>query len=464
MDFEVIFQLERIQLVEKDKPRIAIIALTPLFERSWIETNVLQSVSEHFDIQLFNTYQISSAYQSESIQHLFSFRERKIALIVMTIAWITFRKKSPTFMFRLKRFYMSDFLWIQSKLELRQRFTHLYLQTHNFLKLILTNKRTIWWLIPFKKNIFKLIKYFIIPNKKIANTFKDFEVVIIHSGGNEIFVPLICRSMRKAKIKTFMTVENWDNLTSKQILFEKPDYVSVIGAVDIHNAIEIHNLERQQIYPIGLPKFDFLRDFIRKDGEDYDVLNLLYIGVHLPHDEVGLLNKLYKELEGSDIRFKLRYRPHPSPADKLSFENLDSRIETIKLFQNGNSGGLPSLNENYLNGIMEADLVIGPLTTLILECMHLRIPCFIDATDDNIHRTTSSRSIQNYLHLKDFYNEFKEDSFVTISGGVELIKRFDLAKSRAKTYRRLDIFGSPMSSSFAERFTESVQEIIGIKD
>lgn len=449
--------------MEKDKPRIAIIALTPLFERSWIETNVLQSVSDHFDVQLFNTYQINSDNRPESIQYLFSYRERKIALILTTIAWITYRKKSPTFMFRLKRFYMSDFLWIQSKLEMRQRFIHLCRQACNFLKLILTNKRTIWWLIPFKKIIFKLAKYSIRPNKTIINTFKNFEIVIIHSGGNEIFVPLLCRSMRQARIKTFLTVENWDNLTSKQILFEKPDYVSVIGAVDVNNAMEIHNLERQQVYPIGLPKFDYLRGFIRQDTESYDVLNLLYVGVHLPHDEVGLLNKLYKELEGSDLKFKLRYRPHPSPAVKLSFENLDSRIETIKPFQNGNSGGLPSLNENYLNGIMEADLVIGPLTTLILECMHLRIPCFIDATDDNIHRTTSSRSIQNYLHLKDFYNEFKEESFVTISDGVKLIKRFDLAKFRARTYGKLDIFGSPMSSSFADRFIESVEEMIRFK-
>jgi len=444
----------------KDKPSIAIIALTPLFERSWIETNVLQSVSEHFDVQLFSTYQSNSPDLSESIQNLFSFRERKIALIIMTIAWITFRKNSPTFVFRLKRFYMSDFLWIQKNLKLRQRCIHYYLQIHSFLKLILTNKRTIWWLMPFKKIIFKFIKRLIRPNKKIINAFKDFDLVIMHSGGNEIFVPLICRSMRQAKIKTFLTIENWDNLTSKQILFEKPDFVSVIGAVDVNNAMKIHGLEKRQIYPIGLPKFDYLRGFTRQDDERYNVLNLLYLGVHLPHDEVGLLNKLYKKLEESDLKFKLLYRPHPSPAAKLSFESLDSRIEIINALQSGNSGGLPSLNDNYLNGITEADLVIGPLTTLTLECMHLRIPCFIDATDDDIHRTTSSRSIRNYLHLSNFYSEFKEDSFTNISEAVRLVKGFDLAKLRVRNYHNLEVFLPSMSTSFAERFTDSVRKII----
>ena len=64
-----------------------------------------------------------------------------------------------------------------------------------------------------------------------------------------------------------------------------------------------------------------------------------------------------------------------------------------------------------MSDVLDADVVIGPPTTFLLETMLIGIPTLIDLTNDGIHRTTSSNSAKKYLHIKQFVSMLDKITF-----------------------------------------------------
>lgn len=359
----------------------------------------------------------------------------------------------------MKRYYFSDYNWWQKDLRFFPKIKYLLSQIVRFIKIVARNRVSFWFFSPIKKLSFNLFQRLIYTNHRIVKLFSKFDLVIIHSASNEVFAPIIINSLRKSGIKTLMTIENWDNLTSKQVLFERPNYVTVMGQVDHKHAMSIHGFKEYEVFPIGLPKFEFLKDYKREIGSKFNKLNLLYIGFHLPHDEIGLLNQLYEELNKRGIEFNLQYRPHPNARKRLTEGNLNGDIYIVDTLELDSDSGLPLLNESYLQDILKADLVLGPPTTLIVECMLLNIPCLLDVTSDSRHRTTSGEAVKKYLHLQDFYNKFKFLSFTNVLECTDFISDFDGTKIRSVAYSELDNFVSPNNLDYASRFLNAIYKI-----
>ena len=443
----------------KKKPRIAIIGLGPLFERSWVETGILEKLREQLDLQVFLSYPNKTMSQSIDIQKYFGSREKKIVSILRNVAWITYRKKSPSFQFWIKRYYFSDYNWRQKEFSFYLQVKFFVNQLIRLLKIVISNKVSIWFLLPFKKIGFKVLVRLIVQNNKIIELFSDFDLVIIHSASNEVYAPLITHSLNKAGVKSLMTIENWDNLTSKQILFEKPEFVTVMGPADVKNARIIHGFDDSQIFPIGLPKFDFLRDYKRKPEALNTELVLLYIGFHLPHDEITFLNQLYDLLCTQEIQFTIHYRPHPNARKRIAGSNLNKNITIVDSLEIDVDSGLPTLNASYLQDILKADLVIGPPTTLIIECMILNVPCILDVTIDSRHRTTSGKSVENYLHLQDFLSEFQYLAFHNVWDCIRMIKEFNFKRTRFRIYPGLDKFVSQGDVDFSTKLLDAINKI-----
>ena len=55
----------------KTKLNVAIIGLSPLFERSWVDTKILDELSKSIDIEVFLTYKRKTNYPSTEIQNFF---------------------------------------------------------------------------------------------------------------------------------------------------------------------------------------------------------------------------------------------------------------------------------------------------------------------------------------------------------------------------------------------------------
>jgi spore coat polysaccharide biosynthesis predicted glycosyltransferase SpsG len=63
--------------------------------------------------------------------------------------------------------------------------------------------------------------------------------------------------------------------------------------------------------------------------------------------------------------------------------------------------GLPHMDDEFINALTEADVVVGAPTTLMLEAMLVGRPCVLDITSDKFHRTTAGNAAQRYTHMRD---------------------------------------------------------------
>jgi len=432
------------------KMNVAVIGLSNLFHRSWIDTGLISEMGALVNLTVYEAGSAEINSDSKSLNSFFTKKELKLVSILRNLAWITYRKKSPSFSFWLERYYFSDFKWVIRSFPFKLRMKHFLRMIWRMLQIIKTNRVSIWFVFPLKKTLFKLILNSLKPNRRIRNELSYFDLVIIHSSTNETQIPIICRSLAGLKTKTLISIENWDNLTSKQVLFVKPDFVTVMGEIDHQNAMSIHDFDSSQILPIGLPKFEILKSCSREDYELAKTINILYVGFHLPHDEVEILNLMLEILSSLETEFiyTISYRPHPNARNRLNSKKLNPRISVLDGYHRNTTNGLPALDENYLLDVLSADLVIGPPTTLIVEAMLLQTPCLIDLLDDKIHRTTSQNSSKRYLHLKQFTDEFDYLTFKSIDQFIAKILDFENAAARMCKYPALKNFAKLSNQSY----------------
>ena len=390
------------------------------FERSWIDTGIFEQLSKYFDITLFTCFENKYHQPNLILKNYISSTTRKKTEILKTLAWITYRNNSSSFKFAIKRIYFSDMYWYQKNFRKIPRMNFFVKQVLLYFKKIKSNKLTWFFLIPFKKSIFTLLVRQFKPDPIIKSLMSNFDIVILHSCMMEPELPIILKSIDCQKSLSFLVLENWDNLTSKQILWIKPDYVGVMGQVDKENVIKIHGFDEKKVFPISLPKFDSLRHFDYKQKSHKEEKTLLYVGFSLPHNEINLLNALNNRLKNSDLRFNILYRPHPAAKPRLLQEALHPAIEIVQLEK---KSSLYRLDHLYMADVLKSNLVIGAPTTFMLEVIKLGVPFYIDITDDQVHRTTSSHSSKNYLHMQQFVSAFNKYVFSDIDSLIDLMKK-----------------------------------------
>ena len=62
---------------------------------------------------------------------------------------------------------------------------------------------------------------------------------------------------------------------------------------------------------------------------------------------------------------------------------------------------MPDMDEEFLNAILQADVVVGAPTTLILEALAIHKKCVLDLTNDGFHRTSAGNSASWHTHMLD---------------------------------------------------------------
>ena len=228
-------------------------------------------------------------------------------------------------------------------------------------------------------------------------------VVIPSQGGAEWDLPALIRNCKRFGVLSVLSIDNWDNLTSKQVLRFKPDFVTVMGPRAVDQAISIHGLRKANVLPIGLPRFDTYRKSSKsvnssKSGNDFFRIN--YLGFSLPYNEISVLNKLVSDLKKyENPPIEISYRPHPARKDRRVEATPDANVVILQR-PTSDHYAIPSPKE-YANQVMDYDLLIASPTTMAIETMALGKPCIIDATHDGIHRTSAGNAFDNYMHMQD---------------------------------------------------------------
>jgi len=230
-------------------------------------------------------------------------------------------------------------------------------------------------------------------------------VIVPSQGGSEWEVPEILRNCRRVGVLSVLSIDNWDNLTSKQVLRFRPDFLTVMGKTAVNQAVEIHGVRKESVLPVGLPRFDVYRAIEtrrRNFVTQQNVFRINYLGFSIPYDEIQLLNRLvddFKNQNGPSI--ELHYRPHPARKTRFFEAAPDARIIRPKFSDASyHNQSIPDPS-SYIENMNSFDLIIATPTTMAIEAMALGIPCVIDATNDGIHRTSPGNAFDNYLHMQD---------------------------------------------------------------
>ena len=255
------------------------------------------------------------------------------------------------------------------------------------------------------------------------------DIVIAPSGGTDTLVSDAIASGRQLGIPTLVLVQNWDNLSSKGAFPLKPDYLGVWGEQSAEQAERIHEIPRDRVRPLGAPQFEaYFKHRAGSTASYFPFRYVLFAGCFAPFDERDALVRLDRAIEDGGLDVKVVYRPHPhrearlvdDRVDQAAFRHVVLDPQLVPAYRAHWEGmdrhakpPLPALD--YYPSLFEhAELVICPLSTMLVEAAIFERRVIVIAYDDGIHPNSPATVVQ--------YDHF---------GGLDRIDGFTLVREAA---------------------------------
>lgn len=431
----------------ESKLKIALI-FTEDLTTSWIQTGIIPRLNQYqADITVFAPDKLSNITGVDNQE--IDFLSLTLPASTKGHKWLRAnivmnRRRSSSFLFRLKRLRFGDYSPRGSGLSgLPQKLRKLLYSGYRFIIYAIEERDILLCYLPILRGLY----FDWIGKKFLREDFRDdltellqFDMVIFPSRAVDHWTYALIRDCKRMKIFTVLAIENWDNLTSKTLLIEPPDIVLAPGASIISQASAINQLPSERFISAGLPRFNIYRNsqqhkVLQTQASNPNKLNILYLGFSVPYLEKETLNKIRLLLQESKYSqsMTIRYRPHPRREKRMKKEiALSSEIDTREASDGQDyTRGLTTVDEGYIQEILWADIVLATPTTMALESMLLNRRTLIDVCDDGFHRTSPSHAIKNYLHLSDLYRVKGLEFFATPESAVELIQNH---KHREQSY------------------------------
>lgn len=209
------------------------------------------------------------------------------------------------------------------------------------------------------------------------------------------------------RLTSFIIQSGWDNLSSKGILFHKPDFVGVWGPQSRKHAVSIQGVEEKETVLLGAPHYEALRydpevrASIRKSyGIEDNRKLILFGGSFRQFDETTALRRIEEEIDRRGWNVTVLYRPHPYRLDRaeegdffetqwkhvIFDEEMRDRYRASKKEAGYIKRERPLYSMSYLAGVLAAvDAVISPMSTLLIEAMIMGRPTLAIAYSDAHH-------------------------------------------------------------------------------
>lgn len=392
--------------------KVALVLLNPQYIRSWIDNGLIDELIEDNEIEVTifapqHVIERISEYTNVEKVLIDSIEPSFASTHLVAMNWIEKRKRSATFQFALKRTFCTDYKVIVFERGISDSLK----QAKKNLKTILFNVSKKRLVIIYLFKPMRLIRRLLSRRLGMQQFLPEaivserFDWLFIPCNAIDEIITDYLSSAKKLGLKTLIAIDNWDNLTSKSVFVEQPDFLTVMGERCVEHAVDIHSIERFKVLPFGLPRFDAYRNGVlsnRKSKLD-STIEVLYAGFSLPHAEIAVVNYLWEGLKNHFPNHEIRfvYRPHPIPIPRI--DGVKAVAPGVVTTQHGKleRTNMPKMDEDYLLSMLNADVVIGAPTTMVFEAMLLDRPCIIDGTSDQFHRTNAATAIQNFTHMKD---------------------------------------------------------------
>jgi hypothetical protein len=280
----------------------------------------------------------------------------------------------------------------------------------------------------------------------------------------------LVRLCRKNSTKSFFLVDNWDNLSSKTVALEKPDYISVWGQQSKEHAIKIHEFDSNQIFLMGTPRFDSYFKLRNSEIKSYfDFPYILFVGTALNFDEEQILyfiNDLIEKNKDSLSGLKVIYRPHPWRQNHIKIEpsygkNIITDPQSLTGGDDKSIAYQPDLNY-YPSLLKNAEYIMGGLTSMLIEGLIFYKQFLAFVIDDGTYMTNMKNAWLYFEHFKglDSIDAITiNESFEEIEKNILscLDKRLSLNKQTLDIQRNYYLYDD--NSSYSERLKNALNEI-----
>ena len=404
---------------EDYRKHIAFVLIDEQYVRNYVSSGVIDDLSQHFSVQLIVADHIEPIKDLSSLLMVDYYKsDQKNASIhgriLNHLTWL-YRANSSSFRFRRAR---RNGLFLKG---IKRR------ALPKSEKALLYFRRIGWWLFRHHRHIIenqmvsplylKYLKSRISINKSLQTTLsrKHVDLVCCPVSVFDHDAIDLLEIVKELSIPTLFIADNWDNVSSKTVYIDKPTHFAVIGEQSKNHAIDIQGFRSEDVSAIGSARFSqYFFDRDEKLASPYDFSYILFTGTALMFDEETSLEILADVLDSNHGHFgdvKIIYRPHPARQIGVSFKpkDLPNRVilDSKHKIRTGGDPMDPMSNtelKHYSMLLSNAELVVGGLTTMLLEASIFYKTFIALAHEDGVHFTSQNRVLQGYEHLKGIEN------------------------------------------------------------
>lgn len=246
---------------------------------------------------------------------------------------------------------------------------------------------------------------------KIQKYFGTYDCILLSYGGRpSVQQDFLIWYARKKNFPTIAVQENWDNLTSKSVLFKHPDYFATWGKQSSAHLRQIHKFKGQvrEIGNLKLGKFYTKRKQLELDfsisnrslpNDDLAFINILIIGTSWGDHDLNLIKEcadlIVVNAKKFTTNFRIIYRPHPYGRIQSGDLVKISKIQNVIIDK-------PTEREDHehrISLLLTSTFIISLYSTVVLEASILNKPCIIPS----FLNVGSSYDIKNFLDESDYF-------------------------------------------------------------
>lgn len=456
------------------KHKVLIVISGDTFFRNYMTSNALSKLKKDYECAyLFSNFLKDKVLQHSILKYFFysySKKQRELSQDFFNLLMRRNKKKSKSFAFRILRvdnyafprsgtIFEKIIKWSAKIVLLLLRKIKYLLLTSNFI---------------FPYYVKKFIKKLEIC-KSLLSAIEEIKpsLIIFPSSAYEPETYDLVRICKLKKIRLLFLIDNWDNFSSKSILWNLPDHAGVWGQQSREHGIQIQGFKPSQITPIGTPRFDsYFQLRNRKLQRVFEFKYILFLGTALDFDEIGALIELDKILEGNPSYFKgvkIVYRPHPWRQGRdsilgLGLKNVVIDPQLIDYYSKNLSSSRFQPELDYYPFLLKnAECVIGGLTSMIIESLIFR-KCFLALVyNDKKNLTSQHNVLNNYEHLKGI-EKIKAIAFCQNLSNLEndfldlWNTRFSMDFKKIDDQRRYYLYDD--ARTYSERLADICQELL----
>jgi hypothetical protein len=444
------------------------------FYRNFFKSKAFTDLEEKFDVSYVLEFLLPkdnkkkiSYFKKSSIKESGKYTYRAVLLMLMN------RHMSKSYDWRISRLFhplnfhykqIPNFKKMSAQIKIKKILFYsikVIINKFKYLKAIFLSQKIIYKIF---SNKFYFVTY---SNRSLESAILDNtpDLVILPFGAQEIELPQIVDICKKNQIKSYAIIDAWDNLSSKSIIEDKPDFLGVWSEQAKNHAIEIQNFNSENIFLLGSPRFDIIYEKREKKTQSqYNFEYVLFLGLLFDWNEELALEILDDEISSrKDIYFntKIIYRPHPRRNSRLrSNKNFINIIIDEDLKKPGTS--LPSL-DNYSNNIMNSLFVMGALTTGLLESIAFYKKYMLLCYNDEYDFYSQGSLLTKYKHLENL-KQIEDIEFCDEKENIALTfrklfqQKKDIDKLKIDKQRDYFITGN-IKNSFSKNLTKSILEL-----